>query len=105
MIDEIVYVCNRCGETFTLEEGKSSYTDEGAFTLCPECGSTDIEEGETCKVCREIVYPYEMKGGVCPQCFEDAVASYKACLSYLQPWEREVLEAYYGNIDVTERDE
>jgi hypothetical protein len=45
-----------------------------------------------------------MKGGVCPECFSDAVAAYKAYIDYLQPWEREALDDYYGNIDVTERD-
>lgn len=102
--EEIVYVCNRCGETFSLDEGKPFYSDEGTFTLCPTCGSSDIEEAERCPVCREIVYPYEMKGGVCPECFSDAVAAYKAYIDYLQPWEREALDDYYGNIDVTERD-
>ena len=102
--DEIVYICNRCGEKFSLEDGKSLYTDEGTFTLCPSCGSDDIEQGERCKICRQIVFPHEIKGGVCPECLSDAVASYERYLDYLQPWEREALDDYYGNIDVTERD-
>jgi hypothetical protein len=104
MMDEIVYICNRCGETFSLEDGKSFYSDEGAFTLCPSFGSTDIEQATRCPVCREIVFPYELKGGVCPECFGDAVAAYKRYLDYLEPWEREALDDHYGNIDVTERD-
>ena len=104
MMEEIVYICNRCGETFSLEDGKSFRTDEGTFTLCPECRSSDIEQATRCSVCREIVFAYELKGGVCPECFSDAVAAYKRYLDYLQPWEREALDDYYGNIDVTERD-
>lgn len=102
MSEEIVYICNRCGETFSLEEGKHVYSDEGAYTLCPTCGSSDIEEATRCPICREIVFPYEMKGGVCPECFNDAKAAFKSYIDYLQPWEREALELEYGNIDVTE---
>ena len=103
-MDEIVYVCNRCGETFTLEEGKRLKTEEGLFTLCPNCGDDDIEEGERCKICREIHYPWKLKHGVCEDCFADAISSYKSCINYLMPWEREVLEDEYGTIDITERD-
>ena len=104
-MEEIVYVCNRCGETFALEEGKRLKTEEGLFTLCPNCGDDDIEEGERCKICREIHYPWELKHGVCEDCFADAVSSYKSCINYLMPWEREVLEDEYGTIDITEREE
>ena len=104
-MDEIVYVCNRCGETFSLEEGKRLKTEEGLFTLCPNCGDDDIEEGERCKICREIHYPWKLKHGVCEDCFADAISSYKSCINYLMPWEREVLEDEYGTIDITEREE
>lgn len=104
-MDEIVYVCNRCGETFSLEEGKRLKTEEGLFTLCPNCGDDDIEEGERCKVCREIHYPWKLKHGVCEDCFADAISSYKSCINYLMPWEREVLEDEYGTIDITERED
>ena len=100
-MDEIVYICDRCGEGFALEDGKTLYTDEGNITRCPNCGSADLEEAKRCKVCREIVPEYEIKGGVCKGCFEDAVAAYKAALNSLT-WEREVLDDEYGNIDITE---
>ena len=45
-----------------------------------------------------------MKHGVCEDCFADAISSYKSCINYLMPWEREVLEDEYGTIDITERD-
>lgn len=101
-MDEIVYICNRCGEGFSLEEGETKCYEEGDITVCPNCGSDDIEEGERCKICREIHPTYEMKHGVCKGCFADAVDAYKSCLSSLMPWEKEVLEDEYGNIDVTE---
>ena len=103
-MDEIVYMCNRCGDPFALEEGKTLHTDEGDFTLCPNCGSDDIEEGERCKVCREIHYTFELKHGVSKECFADALSAWKSCINYLMPWEREVLEDEYGTIDITERD-
>ena len=103
-MDEIVYVCNKCGETFSLEEGRTQHYEEGDITLCPNCRSDDIEEGERCKICREIHYPWELRHGVCEDCFADAISSYKSCINYLMPWEREVLEDEYGTIDITERD-
>ena len=103
MSEEVVYICNRCGDPFSLTEGRTLYTDEGNETLCPNCGSSDIEEGERCKVCRDIHLKHDLKSGVCKSCFSDAVAAFKACINYLQPWEREVLDDEYGNIDITEQ--
>ena len=104
MSDEIVYICNRCDERFALEDGKTLHTDEGDFTLCPNCRSDDIEEGARCRICREIHFTHELEFGICKDCFADAVAAYKSCLNSLMPWEREVLECEYGNIDVTEKE-
>ena len=104
-MDEIVYVCNECGETFTLEEGRTKHFEEGDITVCPECGSDDIEEGERCKICREIHSPWKLRPGVCEACFADAISSYKSCIGYLMPWEREVLEDEYGTIDITEKED
>lgn len=101
---ETVYVCNRCGETFSLEEGYHQHYEEGDITLCPNCRSDDLEEGARCKVCREIHYEFDLMNGVCKDCFADAVESYKACLRSLMPWEKAVLEDEYGEIDVTQRD-
>ena len=103
MSEEVVYICWHCGDPFSLTEGRTLYTDEGNLTLCPNCGSSDIEEGKRCKICRDIHHEYELRSGVCKGCFEDAVSAYKSCLSSLMPWEREVLDDEYGNIDITER--
>ena len=101
---ETVYVCNRCGETFALEDGYHQHYEEGDITLCPNCRSDDLEEGARCKVCREIHYEFDLNHGVCKDCFNDAVESYKACLRSLMGWEKEVLEEEYGEIDITERE-
>lgn len=105
MSEEIVYMCNRCGDGFSLDDADRIYEDGQPVTTCPNCGSADIEEGARCKVCREIHYEFDLKSsGVCKDCFADAVSAWKSCISYLMPWEREVLEGEYGNIDITERD-
>ena len=101
---ETVYVCNRCGETFPIEDSYVQRYEEGDILLCPNCRSDDIEEGARCRVCREIHPTYELEYGICKDCFNDAVAAYKSCLNSLMPWEREVLECEYGNIDVTEKE-
>ena len=101
MMDEIVYICDRCGEGFSQDEADRWFDDGEWLTACPNCGSCDHEEAKRCKVCREIVPEYEIRGGVCKGCFEDAVSAYKAALNSLT-WEREVLDDEYGNIDITE---
>lgn len=101
-MDEILFVCDQCGEGFTLEESDTRYLDGEPHTVCPNCGSFDMEEAGRCRVCRDIHRTYKLRHGVCESCFADAVAAYKACIEYLQPWEREVLEDEYGNLDVTE---
>ena len=104
MMDEIVYMCNRCGDGFTLEEGRTVHLHEGDITVCPNCGSDDIEEGRRCKICRDIHFTYDLEDGVCKGCFQDAVDAYKSCLSSLMGWERDCLEDKYGNIDITEEE-
>lgn len=102
--EEIVYICNRpkCGSRFSLDES-GTFNDNGELiAICPDCGSSDIEEGRRCPVCREIVRENDMEGIVCKKCFADAQQSLKVALGYLQPWEREALDWIYGNIDVTE---
>lgn len=102
MMDDVVFVCNHCKAGFSLDEADRRYCDGQPTTVCPSCGSFDIEEGKRCKICREIHFEHDLEYGVCKDCTADAKASYKSCLNYLMPWEREVLELIYGNIDVTE---
>ena len=101
-MDEIVFVCNWCGDTFSLADAERHCMDGEVITYCPSCGSTDFEEGERCKVCRSICEKHKLKSGVCPDCFDDTVSAWKVCIGYLQPWEKQVLEDEFGNLDVTE---
>lgn len=96
-----VFMCN-CGTGFTLEESATIYEDGLPVTACPHCKSANIEEGDQCRVCGEIDWPWKMKHGVCEHCFKDAVSAWKALLADFTPWMREVLEYEYGNLDVTE---
>lgn len=99
-----MFICNSCEEVF-----ETPYVADrglGVFVnLCPKCFSWGIEEVEQCPICRTYYYPHEKRGGVCKGCFQDAVDSYKSCIGYLMPWEREVLEDEYGTIDITERED
>ena len=100
-MEEIVFMCNKCGDGFSLDEAHRVYEDDQPVTTCPHCGSDDIEEGKRCKICRTIHYEFDLDGGICKDCFQDAVDSYKACLRSLMGLERDCLEDKYGNIDVT----
>ena len=102
MGDDIVYVCNRCGEGFALEDAARIYEDGLPVTACPNCFSADIEEGERCYVCRSIRYSWKLKHGVCKECFADAKSAWKDHIKSFTPWMRDVLEAEYTNLDVTE---
>lgn len=103
MSEEIVYICDKCGERFSQDESKRRIFDGEAWTGCPNCGCIELEEAKRCKVCHEIVPEYELTSGVCKDCFNDAVSAWKSIIEYLQPWQREVLEDEYGNLDITEQ--
>ena len=103
MSEEVVYVCNSCGEGFSLYDSDHEYNDGEPVTVCPVCHSYDIEEGKRCMACQDIYYEYEITAGVCRDCFNDAVSAWKSCISYLKPWEREVLEYEFGSLDITEK--
>lgn len=101
-MDEIVFICNRCGDGFSLEEADRRYNDDQPETVCPSCGSYDLEEAKRCKVCRNIVPTYELRAGCCKGCFNDAVSAWKDMISNLQPWVKGVLEYEFGDLDITE---
>ena len=103
MSEEVVYICNRCGDGFSLEESDHRYNDGEPITVCPSCGSYDIEEAKRCKACREIVPEYELTANVCKSCFNDAVSAWKSLIGSLQPWVKGVLEYEFGNLDITEK--
>ena len=98
-----MFICNSCEEVF-----ETPYVDDRGLgvtvNLCPMCFSWGIQEAEQCPICRTYYYPHEKRGGVCEECFNDAVSAFKACIGTLT-WEREVLEDHYGNIDITERED
>jgi rubrerythrin len=104
-MDETVFICEECGEKFTLEESGTIYEDGLPVTACPNpaCRSASIEEAARCRVCGEICYQWKLKsGGVCPDCFADAKSAWRSWVNDFTPWMREALEVEYGNLDVTE---
>ena len=104
-MEEIYYICDRCKHTFELSEGESVTDDEGLWTACPNCGSRDIEEGQKCERCGEIVYPWNIEAGVCPDCVTECVLEYRRKLRELPDDVVEILEYKFGELDVTKREE
>lgn len=97
------YKCDRCGEGFALEDGKRVVLDGELWTACPNCGSQDLDEGEKCKLCGEIVYPWNIRGGVCPDCLTECIIAYRRKLNELEDSVTEVLTDVYGELDITKQ--
>lgn len=64
--DDLKTVCERVGEYM----GQDAYE---TYSVCPHCGSIEIEEAERCEKCGEYVAPEELIGGVCLDCFKSLV--------------------------------
>ena len=40
--------------------------------ICPECGSSEIEECPCCDSCGTELLPEDLTNGLCPECFAEA---------------------------------
>lgn len=66
--------CNDCGAVFLGEEAAThieihqldGYQYRERWAACPECRSTDLEDIETCPICRDW-----SRGGACRRCQEE----------------------------------
>lgn len=99
--DRIYYLCERCGEGFSLEDAARIYEDDQAVTACPNCGSANIEEAHRCRRCGDIVYPWNIRSGVCPECLTEAVLALRHKLDELPEDVREIINDEFGDPDVT----
>ena len=100
--DKIYYICERCGESFSLEQGDRKFFDDQYWTVCPNCGSANIEEAEACKRCGNIVYPWHIRSGVCPECITEAVLAFRHKLDELPKDIKEIIADEFGDPDVTQ---
>lgn len=101
-MSDFYYKCNRCGEGFALEDADRNYHDEQYWTACPVCGSEDLDEGEKCKRCGEIEYPWNIQSGVCPECLTECIITFRHKLDELEDDVKEILTDHFGFIDITE---
>lgn len=95
--------CNRCKSGFDYAEAESKETEEGIFLACPVCHSFDIEDAVECEMCGEILYPWNLKNGICQRCLDLCVDKYRAKLAELEDDVIEALENEFGEIDITKR--
>lgn len=98
-MDRVVYKCETCGHGFPLEDGKRVYFDGEPWTACPNCGSASLEEAAICDHCGEIVFPWLLESGLCPDCQEEAKKAFRDAWEGLDEWVREFLEDGYIEIN------
>ena len=75
-----MYICLDCGETFSEPGKRVDRTIEESFGMfpykcildlyhtCPHCGSTDIEESVSCRICGKPMGITQGKYHMCADC-------------------------------------
>lgn len=60
--------CYDCEEIFPEDDARSKIGEDGWWhSACPNCGSTELEEAEECKICGEPLPPCKE---YCFNCFD-----------------------------------
>lgn len=63
-------ICTKCGNRFS-EQVEEKINGE-IWGCCPNCGSTELEEGKFCKICNNYELPENMISNFCCKfCFEE----------------------------------
>ena len=64
------FYCYECGNIFTEESARTKLAEEGyglkEMYACPDCGSLEITEADTCGICGEPMIPGS--GNYCKDC-------------------------------------
>lgn len=77
-------ICNNCGATFDPADISTYQEDYGElFHACPNCGSSDIEETESCELCGEELRCDELRSGFCLDCLWNAI-DHETALAYMK---------------------
>ena len=78
------FVCMHCGHEFSWEELKRTY-DRGTGHYddeCPNCGSEDIEEAESCVECGAVKSKDSLINGICAGCIKEAAEDMRLAYQY-----------------------
>ena len=78
------FVCLHCGHEFSWEELKRTY-DRGTGHYddeCPNCGSEDIEEAESCVECGAVKSKDSLINGICAGCIKEAADDMRIAYQY-----------------------
>lgn len=76
--------CNNCGVIFDHADVAYAREDYGEIhTICPMCGSPDLSETTSCRVCGNEFDEEDMKCGFCADCLWDALDDYDVVHDYL----------------------
>ena len=78
------FVCLHCGHEFSWEELKRTY-DRGTGHYddeCPNCGSEDIEEAESCVECGAVKSKDSLINGICAGCIKEAADDMRLAYQY-----------------------
>lgn len=77
-------ICNNCGLTFDPADISTYQEDYGEFFhACPNCGSSDIEETESCELCGEEFRDGELRSGFCLDCLWNEI-DHETALAYMK---------------------
>lgn len=74
-----MYKCRNCGHSFNEGNQKTRYERHNDYytepiSVCPVCGSDDIEICVYCKCCEDEFFKDELKSkGICNQCMENFI--------------------------------
>ena len=78
------FVCLHCGHEFSWNELKRTY-DQGTGHYddeCPNCGSEDIEEAESCVECGAVKSKDSLINGICAGCIKEAAEDMRLAYQY-----------------------
>lgn len=90
-----MFICCECELLFSdpdraFDRVGERYSDGYYVSVCPHCGSTEIEEAEECIYCHDLKLPSELNNGLCDVCKEEI----------MQNIYDSVMEAYRENQEV-----
>ena len=78
------FVCLHCGHEFSWNELKRTY-DRGTGHYddeCPNCGSEDIEEADSCVECGAVKSKDSLINGICAGCIKEAAEDMRLAYQY-----------------------